>query len=75
MEIMALWVLCGLIACAIGSRKGEGCLAFFVGMLFGPFGIIFAIISSGNRIICPYCKELVNKLAVVCCHCNKDIVK
>jgi hypothetical protein len=67
------WLLCGLIAGAIGKRKGEGFLSFIIGIIFGPFGILFALISKGNRINCPYCKELVHKDAVRCSHCQKDL--
>jgi len=67
------WLLCGLIAGAIGKRKGEGFLSFIIGIIFGPFGILFALISKGNRINCPYCKELVHKDAIRCSHCQKDL--
>lgn len=73
MEYVILWLLCGVIAAAIGARKGEGCGAFLVGCLLGPFGILFAIMSSGNRIACPFCKEMMNKRALVCPHCQRDI--
>jgi len=68
-----LWLLCGLIAGAIGSKKGEGILAFIIGLLLGPFGIIFALISTGNRIHCPYCKEMIHKEATRCPHCREEL--
>ena len=57
----------------IGSRKGEGCAAFIFGVLLGPFGIVFAIFSKGNRKACPFCKELVHRDAIVCPHCQREV--
>lgn len=73
MIYLAIWLLCGLAAAAIGQRKGEGCTAFFVGMLLGPFGILLALMSTGNRRKCPHCAELVALEAKVCRHCQRDI--
>jgi hypothetical protein len=73
MEFVIIWFLCGLIAAVIGARKGEGCAAFIVGFIFGPFGILFALISKGNRIKCPHCKELINKDAEICMHCHSPL--
>jgi hypothetical protein len=75
MAIFLLWLLCGLIAGTIGKRKGEGFFAFIIGLIFGPFGIIFALISRGNRRTCPYCKELIHKDAIRCPHCQKEFIE
>jgi hypothetical protein len=55
MIFVFLWILCGVAAAMIGNQKGEGCSAFFIGVIFGPFGILFALLSSGNRKACPVC--------------------
>lgn len=73
MEIFFLWLFCGVIAATIGAKKGEGCGAFFVGIVFGPFGILFALLSKGNRKTCPYCRELIHNEATVCSHCQRDV--
>lgn len=70
MEWVLLWLLCGLIAAAIGSSKGEAGTGFFVGVIFGPFGILFALLSAGNRRPCPACQEKVHRKATVCPHCR-----
>lgn len=75
MEWVGLWILCGIIAAMIGSKKGEGCLAFILGVILGPFGILIALFSTGNRIQCPYCKELIHKDANVCPHCQREVFK
>lgn len=67
------WLFCGLVTAIIGSRKGEGCAGFFFGILLGPFGILFAIYSRGNREECPFCKELIHNEAVTCPHCQKSL--
>ena len=73
MQIFLLWVLCGMIASIIGAKKGQGCFGFVIGMLLGPFGILFAVISKGNRKSCPYCKEWIHKDAVRCSYCQKEV--
>ena len=73
MGIVIIWLLFGFIAGIIGSKKGEGCLGFIVGVLLGPFGILFAIFSKGNQVTCPYCKELIKKDAIVCKHCGQSL--
>jgi hypothetical protein len=66
------WLVCGIIAAMIGSKKGESCLGFIIGALLGPIGILLAILSRGNRKACPSCKEMINKKAKVCPHCQRD---
>lgn len=73
MGLIILWFLCGVVAAMIGSKKGEGCGAFFLGILLGPFGILIAVFSRGNRKTCPHCKESVHKDASVCSHCQREI--
>jgi hypothetical protein len=73
MEFVIIWLICGIISAIIGSKKGAGCSGFIIGILLGPFGIIIALITKGNRRTCPYCKELINKEAIVCPRCQRDI--
>lgn len=63
-------MLCAIVAALIGARKGEGFLAFILGLLLGPIGILIALVSKGNRRPCPWCKETVHKEAVVCPRCR-----
>jgi hypothetical protein len=67
-----LWILFGIVAGMIGGKKGEGCLMFFLGFLLGPFGVLIALFSSGNRKVCPHCRELIDRNATVCSHCHRD---
>jgi len=69
-----LWILCGIVAGMIGNKKGEGfLLPFVIGAIFGPFGIVFVLISKGNKKNCPFCKELMHKEATRCPHCQEEI--
>ena len=75
MPFVMIWLLCGIVAAMIGQKKGEGCMAFIIGVLFGPFGILFALLSKGNRVTCPHCRETVHKDATVCPHCQREIAQ
>lgn len=66
------------------SKGGSALIAFFVGLLFGPFGIIAAFfmgsesaveagkIAAGESKKCPRCAELVKTDAKVCKHCGNE---
>ena len=73
MLFLTVWVVSVIAATMIGSRKGTPLLAFLVGLLFGPIGVLFVALSRGNRKHCEFCKELMNKKATVCPHCRKDV--
>jgi hypothetical protein len=73
LDWLLIWFICGIISAVIGSRKGEGCAAFIIGVLLGPFGILFAIFSKGNRKVCSFCKELIHREATVCPHCQREV--
>lgn len=73
MELVLIWLICGVISAVIGSRKGEGCAAFLIGVMLGPFGIVFALVSKGDRKPCEFCKEMVHKDALKCKHCGASL--
>lgn len=73
MDLVVLWIISAFIAAAIGGRKGEAGLGFLVGAILGPLGIVFALLSSGNRVPCPQCHELMHKKAAVCPHCRTPV--
>ncbi|MDX9742807.1 MAG: SHOCT domain-containing protein [Arcobacteraceae bacterium] len=46
MEIVILWILFGIFSSIIASNKNRNALGwFFVGLLFGPFGLLVAFLS------------------------------
>ncbi len=85
-----IWIFCwcvsGVIAAMIASAKGRSLPAwFFIGFLFGPFGVVFAALAqknvevlenktlnSGNHKKCPHCAELIRKEAKFCRYCQKE---
>lgn len=73
MEFIVFWAICAFVAALIAGRRnaaGTGCL---LGALLGPFGIIASIFVKGDRVDCPYCKELIRADATVCPHCQRDL--
>jgi hypothetical protein len=73
MGFVLIWLFCGIIAGMIGSPKGEGCLSFALGILLGPFGILFAIFSKGNLKDCPFCTKRIPNQATVCPACHSSL--
>lgn len=69
-----IWLLFGVIGAIIGNPKGRGGDGFLLGILFGPIGILIILVIKGNRKTCPFCKELINKEAVRCSRCQKELV-
>jgi predicted amidophosphoribosyltransferase len=67
------WLLCAAAAAMIGASKGRGGLGFLLGFLFGPFGILFALLIGGNRRECPSCKTKIHKDATVCPMCRSAV--
>lgn len=81
-----IWLLMGLIAAAIGSRKGRGFTSFLVGVLLGPIGILLAIIAKPNekkvaqeqekrhreagQVRCGACYSWIDPRATICPKCR-----
>jgi hypothetical protein len=73
MSLVLLWILCGGVAAAmIAQNRGNSAgLWFIVGALFGPFGILFAFLSSGRT--CPYCRSSIHPQATKCPKCQSSL--
>lgn len=71
-SFVGLWFFCAIIATMIGSRKGEAGSAFLFGLILGPLGVILALLSTGSRKKCQFCREYVDKKATVCPRCQKE---
>ncbi|MDV8008633.1 hypothetical protein [Rhodococcus sp. IEGM 1318] len=62
----AIWFLCGVIAAVIASWKDRSQGGFFVlGFLFGPIGILVAVLAASGTPPAPK-----GTRAVVCPRCN-----
>ena len=74
MAVVGLWLVSLLGCIAIGVRKGSPIGAAVLGLVLGPLGLLLVALSgAANRRPCPLCGESVLRLAVVCCHCGRDI--
>ena len=86
-EHLIMAVVFGLIASAIYQSKGRNALSgFLAGLIFGPLGIIFALLSSvdadgilrqkiqkGELKLCVYCAEPIKAAAIRCKHCLSNL--
>ena len=89
MEWIIVWLLCAVIGAVISGNKGRGAGGgFFLGLLFGPLGILLAAVlpavntqppsearqlAGGTVKKCPFCAELIRLEATVCKHCGRDV--
>ncbi|MFF8323296.1 hypothetical protein ACH49M_03310 [Rhodococcus qingshengii] len=68
--LVAVWLVCGMVAAVIAARKSRSAGGFFVlGFLFGPIGVLVAILAArgnpaapkGSRsVTCPRCNAQQN---------------
>lgn len=83
--VFGLWSLFAITGAVIARNRGAGAdIGFVFGLLFGPFGLIFAyylgdddliaarLVKTGQRKQCPACKELARVDAEICPRCRHD---
>lgn len=88
MEVFLLWLVFSFVAGVIADRKGRsGGWIFILSVLLSPLiGIVVALVLQPNRgrldeqamaggdlKRCPFCAELVQRIAIKCKHCASDL--
>jgi hypothetical protein len=72
--LVLIWFASIVIGISVGSKKGEGCISFAMCFLLGPIWLPVVLLSRGNRYACPFCKEMINKQAIICPHCKQSLI-
>ena len=69
--ILIIWIVCGVASALVASNRGSsGLLWFVLGVLFGPFGLLFSF-TAGPRTVCRDCRKPVDSEATKCPHCGR----
>ena len=74
------WIVCALVGAALASEKGRGSHGFLLGLLFGPIGIVIALLlpsrAAGRRNQgtknCPYCGTAMAVADMECPNCRRS---
>ncbi|MEX2650319.1 MAG: hypothetical protein WD673_15020 [Alphaproteobacteria bacterium] len=82
---LLVWIVSAFVAAAIHGGRGHSWFAgFVVGLIFGPLGVVLALLSrrtgaaiadearAQGRVPCPHCAEFIMRAAKVCPHCGRD---
>jgi hypothetical protein len=66
------WLLSALVARSFASDRGRARAGFFLGLVYGPLGVVMALLLS-SAASCPFCYEPVHGKATICPHCRSTL--
>lgn len=70
--ILTVVVFCA-IGVVIGIQKGEPVAGFLLGLILGPLGLFFLLVSPGTVTHCPFCCQRIKKDSNACRYCGQDL--
>jgi hypothetical protein len=70
--MIVLWLVSAGLACYVGSKKQAPVAGLCLGLLFGPLGVIVALVLD-NRVQCPHCGGRLNGRYPACQHCCVEL--
>jgi hypothetical protein len=73
MEWLLIWILFSIPSAVIGSRRGSWLIGFFLGLVLGPVGPIFAANIPRHRQFCAFCLDEMPPTSLVCPHCRRGV--
>jgi hypothetical protein len=68
------WLLSAFVARSFASEHGRARVGFFLGLAYGPLGVIMALLLP-SAADCPFCYEPVHIKATICPHCRSAFSK
>ncbi len=73
-------VVCGVVGMAVGGTKGNAGAGLVLGFLFGPIGILIAVLLPATQTAlprqCPYCRKGIPEGDFQrCCHCGGALIR
>ncbi len=74
MELIVIAFIFAIASALIAQSRGDGAgVAFFLGLLLGPIGLLLVLFFVGGNTRCPHCRSRIHKKATVCPKCQRDL--